>query len=619
MQPNYLPLVKIFGAERHVVPLFQRPYVWQKEENWEPLWQDFSDLCDRVLAAPNEPVRGHFLGTLVLEQIPHKSGGVSTREIVDGQQRLTTLQILGQAVRHALQEVEVAAANAGDEPGTKAARLAAARIGAMTRNPDFSEEDEQYKVWPTNEDRQPFRQVMDAARPADLMGVETRMAHAYRFFLDGVRPWLAAGPAEERSNAISTALREQVRMIVLDLDDTDEPQAIFETLNAHGTPLLPADLIKNWLLWDAARQKLPLDQLYKQHWIPFDHDHDFWRAEVGTGHARRARIDTFLQNWLTMRCREMIPAKHLYDRFVKRMETERTDDEKGDDECGLDAVMSEIAVNGARFRTLVEPLGKTRFDTFLRRLSVMGLVVFHPFLLAVMARKELEQPARETLARVLESYLVRRMICNADTRGYGALCLTLLGALAGAGGANVVGAVLASLADADSKVIHWPTDEEFGRDWLRRQFYNSLRRDRVVMLLQAIEEHYQSENVKGEPIIHFDYSKLQVEHIMPQKWHEHWSVDGEAAIRLRDSKVDTIGNLTLVSEKLNPSLSNASWLGVEPMPEGKKAGLAQHSLLRLNSHLVSKYPDVWDEACIDSRADALLAAAKMIWPAPTAF
>ena len=158
-----------------------------------------------------------------------------------------------------------------------------------------------------------------------------------------------------------------------------------------------------------------------------------------------------------------------------------------------------------------------------------------------------------------------------------------------------------------------------GRDWLRRQFYNSLRRDRVVMLLQAIEEHYQSENVKGEPIIHFDYSKLQVEHIMPQKWNEHWSVDGEAAIRLRDSKVDTIGNLTLVSEKLNPSLSNASWLGVEPKFEGKKAGLAQHSLLRLNSHLVSKYPDVWDEACIDLRADALLAAAKMIWPAPMAF
>jgi hypothetical protein len=246
-------------------------------------------------------------------------------------------------------------------------------------------------------------------------------------------------------------------------------------------------------------------------------------------------------------------------------------------------------------------------------------VVFHPFLLAVMARKELEQPARDTLARILESYLVRRMICNADTRGYGALCLVLLGALAGASGANAVGAVLASLTETESKVIHWPTDEEFARDWLRRQSYGSLRRDRVVMLLQAIEEHYQCANVKGEPIIHFDYSQLQVEHIMPQKWHEHWSVDGEAAIRLRYSKVDTIGNLTLVSERLNPSLSNASWLGVAPKLEGKKAGLAQHSLLRLNAYLVSSHPHVWDEASIDSRAEALLTAAKMIWLAPAEF
>jgi hypothetical protein len=86
-----------------------------------------------------------------------------------------------------------------------------------------------------------------------------------------------------------------------------------------------------------------------------------------------------------------------------------------------------------------------------------------------------------------------------------------------------------------------------------------------------------------------------------------------------NSKVDTIGNLTLVSEKLNPSLSNASWLGVEPKFEGKKAGLAQHSLLRLNSHLVSKYPDVWEEASIESCAFGLLAAAKLIWPAPIAF
>ena len=147
--------------------------------------------------------------------------------------------------------------------------------------------------------------------------------------------------------------------------------------------------------------------------------------EVGAGHAARARIDTFLQNWLTMRCHEAIAAKHLYDRFVKRMDAERESNGQSGAKCDVTAVMSAIALASARFRTLVEPTGKTRFDSFLRRLSTMGLVVFHPFLLAVMEREESDHLVRDQIAKIVESYLVRRMICNAETRSYGALCLTL--------------------------------------------------------------------------------------------------------------------------------------------------------------------------------------------------
>lgn len=70
MQPSYLPLVSIFGTQtRHVVPLFQRPYVWSQEEQWEPLWEDLQRLADRVLTTEaGKPVAGHFLGTVVLEQ-----------------------------------------------------------------------------------------------------------------------------------------------------------------------------------------------------------------------------------------------------------------------------------------------------------------------------------------------------------------------------------------------------------------------------------------------------------------------------------------------------------------------------------------------------------------------
>ena len=104
---------------------------------------------------------------------------------------------------------------------------------------------------------------------------------------------------------------------MLDLDDSDEPQAIFETLNAHGMPLLPADLIKNWLLREAGRQKVQdVEDLYWKYWRYFDKDLDYWRVRIWTGHAARARVDMFLQNWLTRRTRNRRFIQHLYDRFL---------------------------------------------------------------------------------------------------------------------------------------------------------------------------------------------------------------------------------------------------------------------------------------------------------------
>ena len=200
----------------------------------------------------------------------------------------------------------------------------------------------------------------------------------------------------------------------------------------------------------------------------------------------------------------------------------------------------------------------------------MGLVAFHPFLLGVMGRKASDQTDRDRIAVIMESYLVRRMICNADTRGYSTLCIGLLNALDDAGDNEPASEnIRLLLAHSDSKVIQWPDDVSFEREWLRRQFYGSIRRDRVAMILQAIEEHYHKQDTKAEPIAQFDYQKLQIEHIMPQKWQTHWPVNGgEEAVHRRDAKINTIGNLTLVSDKLNPSLSNAPWLEFRQMKKG---------------------------------------------------
>jgi hypothetical protein len=132
---------------------------------------------------------------------------------------------------------------------------------------------------------------MDSDSPDVLKNAPTLLAKAYVFFHTAIQAWLHLDDARAaRATALSAALKEHLRLIVLDLDDTDEPQAIFETLNANGAPPLPADLTKNWLLWEATRQQThDLQQLYETYWQFFDREPDYWRGKSGTGHAARAR------------------------------------------------------------------------------------------------------------------------------------------------------------------------------------------------------------------------------------------------------------------------------------------------------------------------------------------
>jgi uncharacterized protein with ParB-like and HNH nuclease domain len=92
-------LKSVFRSDvRLTVPLFQRPYVWGAAEQWQPLWEDVLDTMDRVEHDGSVP---HFLGAIVLEQKRGSLGSLEVREVVDGQQRLTTLQILTAAISDA--------------------------------------------------------------------------------------------------------------------------------------------------------------------------------------------------------------------------------------------------------------------------------------------------------------------------------------------------------------------------------------------------------------------------------------------------------------------------------------------------------------------------------------
>src|SRR6059058_1413930 len=94
MKPATHTLADLFGTDvRYVVPLYQRPYVWQRDTHWKPLWDDLEEILARQLDTSDSPA-SHFLGAVVLEQEPTPPGQVARRLVIDGQQRLTTLQLL---------------------------------------------------------------------------------------------------------------------------------------------------------------------------------------------------------------------------------------------------------------------------------------------------------------------------------------------------------------------------------------------------------------------------------------------------------------------------------------------------------------------------------------------
>jgi len=217
-----------------------------------------------------------------------------------------------------------------------------------------------------------------------------------------------------------------------------------------------------------------------------------------------------------------------------------------------------------------------------------------------------------------ESYLVRRMVCGLNTRGYSTQFVKLVKPISEADPTSPAAPVVAQeLTKAQDGSAVWPSDAKFEAEWLTRPLYGTLRRERLVMILRALEEALRAKKTKMEPTS-VDFSTLQVEHVMPTSWQSHWPLPEGDRAELeaeRSAHLNRIGNLTLVSSALNPTLSNAAWNHDNPK-KSKRAALDEHSALLLNKALV-KY-ESWDEVRIGKRARALFEVAVGIWPAPPA-
>ncbi len=620
MKANAISLLGIFERKMRLeVPLFQRQYVWSLEQQWQPLWEDIErKFVEYLEGREDAPV--HFLGAMVLDQKLTPVNLVEKRQVIDGQQRLTTLQIFLAAFRDFCREQEC------EELANECGSFTLNR--GMMADPSV----DKFKVWPTRLDQPQFMDVIVAGSREELENryplvrrkyarkpdPRPRMIEAYLFFHDqitgffmgtnGEEPLAAQFSLAERLEECFQALKNALLVVAIDLEHEDDAQVIFETLNARGEPLLPADLLRNFIFLRAARRGEPQEELYEEYWRHFDEA--FWRVPIKQGRLLRPRSDLFIQHFLASRQMVDIPIKHLFVEYKHWIEKKRP----------FATVRDELATlsrQGDDFRRIVDPKKVDPIYELATFLDAYDIRTAHPFLLMLLDVK-IDDPEWGIISNTLESYLLRRAVCGLTTKNYNRIFLSLTRNLRrdGATSENLIKQLSEQTGDSGE----WPSDETFKEAWLTRHIYQTLNNPKIVHILKRLSATYFLSKMESISI----EGPLTVEHIMPQGWIKNWPLaDGSIgmtgtelwetgvddpraeATRKRNTAVQTLGNLTILTGPLNSANSNRSW-------ENKKPELLLNSLLPINQNLHNV--TVWDESAIEKRGKELFQRALELWP-----
>lgn len=646
MRAEPLTIAQIFkNRVRYCVPMFQRHYVWNEEKQWLPFWEDLVEkAAERI--ENREKQYPHFMGAIVLES----KGGYSTKRVqicnvIDGQQRLTTLQVFLAALRDVAKEKNLEGIARNTEQ-----YLFNDDVNLMEEP-----ETEIYKVWPTRFDRGVYSDVLslkdiDEVRrkykdhfPQDRRKMRLRrdkvrdiplLLKAYMYFREQIVDYLKPneeiqegnlGP-EEKLDQLYRAFLEGFKIVEIQLDEGDDPQVIFETLNDRGTPLLASDLIRNFIFYRAEVQaQNPID-LYNRHWAEFEKT--FWSIEEKQGRLKKTRLEFFMQHFLAAKTGQEINLIKLFQEYKTYIQVKKPYE-------SIEQELADIERYSPIYKTLVHPEGDDFLALFSRSLQPWDVSTVFPLVFQIMG-SALEDVEKEGMLSDILSYIARRSICQKTPKNYNKLFLQIVRHL------NKVGisrqALQQYLLSFKTETGVWPSDEELGMYWLNSPVYKYLPAPRICYVLKEIERGLQ--NKFSEEIEVKGY--LTIEHVMPQAWEENWPLQtGEkvsasqtlqAALKVYDASslfemgldsegektlddkinrrnrlMHTFGNLTLLTNALNGSVSKNAF-------EKKRPSIIEQSALALNRYFQNV--DAWDEDKINERGASLLNVAKGIWTHP---
>lgn len=606
------------GNVHYEIPVFQRPYVWDEENQWAPLWGDIIRVAERVVRAGQnaellKQAGGHFLGAIVYDSKPPVVGDVTRHLVIDGQQRTMTLQVLIDAVQQVI-------ADRGHE-------LMAEDLEGLILNKAsvFKGKPERFKLWPSRGDREAFSQAMD---PHEGWVGEHKIITAHDFFRAEATIWLTGeadtdgltppGSEEERVLALSSTLQHRLFVVAINLTGHDDSQLIFETLNDRGTPLLKADLIKNWVFQMGEKVRANVERWPETHWGDFDDD--WWREEISQGRHSRSRIDIFLQYWLTMRLRDEVLTDEVFRRFTEHAGPLMDSAEEAE------KLLAAMRSDADTFRSFAQLSENSVEGTFYSRVvETMELAATSPLLLWMLSDNHAVPLGQIGVGlNALESWVIRRTLLRYTMKDVNKMMVAILKTLDTVPEDRAGDAVREFLARQTTDARVWPTDDDMAQQLPSVRLYGNVRQGRIRVVLEAVESALRTQKHEAVALP----SKLEIEHVMPQGWRAHWDsspkLSPEDAAE-RDRRVNRLGNLTLITKKLNGSLFNRPWTDAEAQPlggsgsdagKGKRSLLEKYSLLVLSKDLTHGHPDAWTDEDVETRSRFLTRQICRVWPGP---
>lgn len=544
-------------SPQFVIPIYQRTYSWTERE-CRQLWDDI------LRTGSDDQIAAHFVGSIVyIEKGLYQVSSQSPLLVIDGQQRLTTVMLILEALARHLGPAEPV-------DGFSAKKLRSYYL----LNP-LEEGERGFKLLLTQTDKQSLLALMQQKpQPGEP---SRRIIENFAFFQEQI---------QGMGNDLAPVCKGLAKLMIVDIAlsrDQDNPQLIFESMNSTGRELSQADLIRNFILMglEPAHQT----RLYEEHWRPMEIA--FGQEAYGT------HFDGFMRHHLTLRTGEIPNVKEVYEAF----KTHARSPEIGS--AGVDALVAEIhAFAGYYCAMALDKEPDKELALVFRDLRELKVDVAYPFLLELYHDYADGRLGRDDFARavrLVEAYVFRRAVCAIPTNSLNKTFATFRRALRKERYLESIQAHLLTLPS----YRRFPNDEEFKRELAVRDLYNFRSRS---YWLRRIENHGRKERVPVD--------EYTIEHILPQnenlsaRWREALGPEWQ---RVQETWLHTLGNLTLTG--YNAEYSD------RPFPEKREMqGGFKESPLRLNEGLGSLAD--WNEAAIQERAKRLAEQAAQVWAAP---